>query len=377
MSGELRTPASPSQKVLGRSCQGLRCGGDSANGNDYDTNKRTKRVRAPFLIALIIALFAVPVVYAIERTANDTEATTDLDTSATPTQATQEVVVTAPDPSLTPGETYPNVTQATKDATICWPNLRPPESFGHETRLRVFATYNVAPEDRPNYEIDFLIPSNLGGTAGVRNLWPRLRMFASGDANDLNEAVCDGRISLKTAREIRMADWTGRNVALFVPAKRVAPTVRITCPTSASGPWTSVNARFGHTETSGSSPIVAYEIWYGDGGHYGPVPTPDQVFEHRYEKPGTFKVTVFVRNEQGLPGSAECTHTWLSTLGRSISGGAGGCNSNYSGCVPNASDVDCAGGGGDGPAYVNGPVRVIGGDVYRLDRDGDGIGCDE
>jgi resuscitation-promoting factor RpfB len=52
------------------------------------------------------------------------------------------------------------------------------------------------------------------------------------------------------------------------------------------------------------------------------------------------------------------------------------CDSDYSGCVPIASDVDCAGGGGNGPAYVEGTVRVIGTDVYDLDRDGDGIGCD-
>jgi hypothetical protein len=53
-----------------------------------------------------------------------------------------------------------------------------------------------------------------------------------------------------------------------------------------------------------------------------------------------------------------------------------GCDPNYSGGVPIASDVDCAGGGGNGPAYVKGPVRVIGKDIYGLDRDGDGIGCE-
>jgi hypothetical protein len=52
------------------------------------------------------------------------------------------------------------------------------------------------------------------------------------------------------------------------------------------------------------------------------------------------------------------------------------CDPNYGGaCVPIASDVDCAGGKGNGPAYVRGPVRVTGRDVYDLDRDGDGIGC--
>ena len=53
------------------------------------------------------------------------------------------------------------------------------------------------------------------------------------------------------------------------------------------------------------------------------------------------------------------------------------CDPNYSGaCVPIASDVDCAGGSGNGPAYVQGPVQVIGEDIYGLDDDDDGIACD-
>jgi resuscitation-promoting factor RpfB len=54
------------------------------------------------------------------------------------------------------------------------------------------------------------------------------------------------------------------------------------------------------------------------------------------------------------------------------------CDPNYTGaCVPIASDVDCAGGSGNGPAYVQGPVQVVGTDIYGLDRDGDGIGCED
>ena len=53
-----------------------------------------------------------------------------------------------------------------------------------------------------------------------------------------------------------------------------------------------------------------------------------------------------------------------------------GCDPNYSGCVPIASDVDCEGGSGNGPAYVRGPVRVTGTDIYDLDRDGDGEACE-
>jgi hypothetical protein len=53
------------------------------------------------------------------------------------------------------------------------------------------------------------------------------------------------------------------------------------------------------------------------------------------------------------------------------------CDPNYTGaCVPIASDVDCAGGTGNGPAYVKGPVTVIGTDIYKLDTDHDGIACE-
>ncbi|HWM57536.1 MAG TPA: hypothetical protein VNO83_06865 [Pseudonocardia sp.] len=47
---------------------------------------------------------------------------------------------------------------------------------------------------------------------------------------------------------------------------------------------------------------------------------------------------------------------------------AGGCDPNYSGCVPIASDVNCP--------EVDGPVRVVGSDIYRLDRDKDGVACE-
>jgi micrococcal nuclease len=51
-------------------------------------------------------------------------------------------------------------------------------------------------------------------------------------------------------------------------------------------------------------------------------------------------------------------------------GGPGrGCNPNYMPCIPNsARDLDCK--------DVRKEVRVIGKDVYDLDSDGDGYGCE-
>lgn len=52
------------------------------------------------------------------------------------------------------------------------------------------------------------------------------------------------------------------------------------------------------------------------------------------------------------------------------------CHPSYSGCLdPDASDYDCEGGSGNGPLYT-GRVRVSGPDVFELDRDRDGWGCE-
>ena len=44
---------------------------------------------------------------------------------------------------------------------------------------------------------------------------------------------------------------------------------------------------------------------------------------------------------------------------------------------PTAVDYDCAGGSGNGPKYVSGPIRVRAPDPFDLDRDGDGWGCED
>ncbi|HEY5889757.1 MAG TPA: lamin tail domain-containing protein [Acidimicrobiia bacterium] len=69
------------------------------------------------------------------------------------------------------------------------------------------------------------------------------------------------------------------------------------------------------------------------------------------------------------------TTTAVKSVAPTTAGGSG-CHPSYTGqCVPvGVSDVDCAGGSGDGPEYT-GRVTVVGPDDYKLDNDGDGIGC--
>ena len=51
-----------------------------------------------------------------------------------------------------------------------------------------------------------------------------------------------------------------------------------------------------------------------------------------------------------------------------------GCDPNYAGCIPlSSTDLDCI----DIKRLGLAPVSVIGTDVHKLDRDGDGVGCDK
>lgn len=85
-----------------------------------------------------------------------------------------------------------------------------------------------------------------------------------------------------------------------------------------------------------------------------------------------------VAHRNAHPRTSFCTAALTAVLALSAISpvSAEECDPNYDPCVPVASDVDCAGGSGNGPEYVYGPVTVIGQDIYGLDRNHDGVGCE-
>lgn len=128
----------------------------------------------------------------------------------------------------------------------------------------------------------------------------------------------------------------------------------------------------------------------GNGGSIesaGPAgPVARTTIDHQRFKPG---------NDSSVPlRSAALTPTGSSIVGSTTSGASSTgadatsakderignneprlCNSNYSGCVADVSDVDCPG-DGDGPVFSESPAIVMGEDVYLLDTDGDGETCE-
>jgi len=115
-----------------------------------------------------------------------------------------------PRASLTPGETRPitlaEVCQSRQAAVIA--------DVPEEMRRKVFAAYGI-PGDRKNFEVDYLITPDLGGSSSLRNLWPQPYSVSwNAHAKDeleqrLHDLVCGGQLDLATAQRAIATDWIG------------------------------------------------------------------------------------------------------------------------------------------------------------------------
>lgn len=111
-------------------------------------------------------------------------------------------------PRLTPGVASTEVTQANIRDTVChrgWTKtIRPPVAYTNALKLKQMRRYGLrgAPSA---YQEDHLISLELGGDpTDPRNLWPEPYPRASAVdqiENELNHAVCTGRLSLQAAQD--------------------------------------------------------------------------------------------------------------------------------------------------------------------------------
>ena len=112
-----------------------------------------------------------------------------------------------PDRDCTPGAIVVGVTRA----DICTPGY----SLGlaalpKSVKKRGFASYGIGVHRRGRYEIDQLVPVELGGSNDQANVWPELTsQFRKKDRleNRLLTRVCDGAISLVRAQTQIARDW--------------------------------------------------------------------------------------------------------------------------------------------------------------------------
>lgn len=204
---------------------------------------------------------------------------------------------------------------------------------------------------------------------------PRLGEDLAVDTEELSVAT-DGDAALSALASLNLTEPDSRTPttqrSTTTTVRPSGPRALLLCPADYAGSEQSVVAEFGgriEVEDFGSATLD-----YGDGKSYtswSPGDADRNLFWHRYSSPGRFTVTLTVTDLDGSAATAACSWEWERPASAPAS-----CDPNYSGCVPIASDVDCAGGSGNGPAYVRGPVRVVGADIYGLDRDGDGVGCE-
>jgi hypothetical protein len=117
-----------------------------------------------------------------------------------------------PNHSLTPGESFAGVT-AQQVCTSGYSGRT--RNVLREQYLQVYASYAIAyPEPSGSYELDHLVPLELGGDNSNRNLWPEpaapVPGFHQKDQleNYLHDAVCGGRMALPDAQAGIASDWT-------------------------------------------------------------------------------------------------------------------------------------------------------------------------
>lgn len=123
-----------------------------------------------------------------------------------------------PDPACTPGAVDPRVTQATVVQTICtsgWAtSVRPPESVTEPIKRDEMRAYGLAGQRLADYELDHLVPLELGGApADLANLWPEPWNGPANahekDAveNFLHQRVCSGAMALADAQHAIATNW--------------------------------------------------------------------------------------------------------------------------------------------------------------------------
>ncbi len=116
-----------------------------------------------------------------------------------------------PNRQLTPGVTFPSVTAG----DVCTPGWASAHrNVTQEQYHEVYAEYGIPyPEPSGTYELDHLIPLELGGDNENTNLWPEPASPTPGYHQKdilekaLHERVCSGQLGLGAAQHDIATNW--------------------------------------------------------------------------------------------------------------------------------------------------------------------------
>jgi hypothetical protein len=122
----------------------------------------------------------------------------------------QQPTPIVPDQQLTPGDTF-DVTAE----DLCVPGYsKKVRNVPGETKREVYREYGITSHGSGDYEVDHLIPLELGGSNSMKNLWPESHRTSPWNARGkdrlegkLHELVCDGKIDLKNAQQAISSNW--------------------------------------------------------------------------------------------------------------------------------------------------------------------------
>lgn len=113
-----------------------------------------------------------------------------------------------PDPDLTPGEAHADMKPAELAAYV-----KTPRKVSDSMKQKVFEAYGIVKHRPGEFEVDHLIPRELGGKDTLANLWPQ-SYHGQLNAHDkdrlenfLHAQVVKGKLSLKEAQEDMADNW--------------------------------------------------------------------------------------------------------------------------------------------------------------------------
>jgi hypothetical protein len=122
----------------------------------------------------------------------------------------QQPTPIVPDSNLTPGDSFDVIAQ-----DVCVPGYtKKVRAVPQATKRQVYSEYGITEHQEGDYEVDHLIPLELGGSNSIKNLWPESYRTSPWNArvkdqleSRLHKLVCDRELDLKMAQREIAANW--------------------------------------------------------------------------------------------------------------------------------------------------------------------------